>query len=59
MIIPPSMNKPKELYGSLSLEYTLFYKILHFVQGTKDFGHIQLMNNTILELLREIFFAYI
>ena len=29
----------------------LFYKILRFVQGTRGFGHVQLMNNTLLEML--------
>ena len=32
-------------------EYALFYTILRFVQGTRGFGHVQLMNNTLLEML--------
>ena len=34
-----------------SLECALVYKILRFVQGTRGFGHVQLMNNTLLEML--------
>ena len=42
--------QPKRTRRS-SLENALFYKILRFVQGTRGFGHVQLMNNTLLEVL--------
>ena len=42
--------QPKRILGS-SLEYALFYIILRFVQGTRGFGHVQLMNNTLFEML--------
>ena len=45
---------PKRTLRS-SLEYDLFYKSLCFVQGTRGFGHVQLMNNTLLEMLQRIF----
>ena len=41
--------QPKRTIRS-SLEYALFFKILRFVQGTRGFGLVQLMNNTLLEM---------
>ena len=29
----------------------LFYKIVRFVQGARGFRHVQLMNDTLLEML--------
>ena len=42
--------QPKRTLHS-SIEYALFYKFLCFVQGTRGFGHVQLMNKTYLEII--------